>query len=234
MIRPAAEGQAMAYPRTRPSQSLLGLAVSAFMGAAFLLGTQSALGPGAASVLALEVEPQAQQQAEKISAEPLDRAQEALVKHLSRRFMVEGESAEEAVRASYRAAGAVGLDPLLVLAVISVESAFNPFAESGMGAKGLMQIIPKYHRAKLLELGGEEAVLDPQNNIAVGTRILQEYVYRTGTLEAGLQFYNGASRDGTAQYAQKVMAERLKLEEVMRAAMPRRPRAAVALNSHGG
>jgi hypothetical protein len=110
----------------------------------------------------------------------------------------------------------VGLDPLLVLAVISVESRFNPIAESVMGAKGLMQIIPKYHLDKLREAGGEDAVLDPESNIQVGTRILQEYVYRTGTLEAGLQFYNGALRDNSAQYAHKVLAERARLEQVLR------------------
>jgi soluble lytic murein transglycosylase-like protein len=91
-----------------------------------------------------------------------------------------------------------------------------------MGAKGLMQIIPKYHRAKLSELGGEEAVLDPEANIQVGARILQEYVHRRGTLEAGLQYYNGAAADGTAQYAQKVMAERSRLERVLRSAPSRR------------
>jgi hypothetical protein len=77
-------------------------------------------------------------------------------------------------------------------------------------------------------------VLDPESNIHVGTRILQEYVYRTGSLEAGLQFYNGASWDESAQYAQKVMAERLKLEDAVRSALPRRHRAVVALNSQGG
>ena len=85
-----------------------------------------------------------------------------------------------------------------------------------MGAKGLMQIIPRYHRAKLQAHGGEEAVLDPESNILVGTSILQEYVYRTGSLESGLQFYNGALWDGAAQYAQKVMTERERLEAVVR------------------
>jgi hypothetical protein len=123
------------------------------------------------------------------------------------------------VSAAFSAAEESGLDPLLVLAVISIESRFNPIAESIMGAKGLMQIIPKYHRAKLDPFGGEEAVLDPESNILVGARILQEYVYRTGSLEGGLQFYNGAFSDGRAQYAQKVMAERERLESVVR---PRR------------
>jgi hypothetical protein len=39
-----------------------------------------------------------------------------------------------------------------------------------------------------------------------------------GTLEAGLQFYNGALWDGSAQYAQKVLAEHRRLEAVARAA----------------
>ena len=85
-----------------------------------------------------------------------------------------------------------------------------------MGAKGLMQIIPKYHLDKLSAAGGEDAVFDPESNIHIGARILQEYVHRTGTLEAGLQFYNGAWRDNSAQYAHKVMAERARLEQVLR------------------
>jgi soluble lytic murein transglycosylase-like protein len=148
--------------------------------------------------------------------DPLDSQQRTLATHLSRRFQVASEGAGLAVFAAYRAAQEVGLDPLLVLAMISIESSFNPAAESSMGAKGLMQIIPRFHLAKLEAHGGEEAVLDPESNIAVGARILQEYVYRTGSLEAGLQKYNGAWRDESAQYAQKVMDERARLERVLR------------------
>jgi soluble lytic murein transglycosylase-like protein len=147
-----------------------------------------------------------------------DPQEQALAAHLSRRFYIAAEATEQVVRTSFRAAREVGLDPLLVLAVIAVESRFNPVAESVMGAKGLMQIIPKYHREKLAEHGGDVAVLDPESNIWVGARILQEYVHRTGTLEAGLQFYNGAMRDESASYAAKVMAERQRLEVVLRAA----------------
>ena len=211
--------------QTTTSLALAALAITIFLGGSGLADVPA---PQAACV------PETQTSAEEINAEPLDPLQRALVEHLSRRFLIAGEAAARMVSAADRAAGQVGLDPLLVLAVIAVESRFNPIAESGMGAKGLMQIIPKYHRAKLLERGGEDAVLDPESNIHVGTRILQEYVYRTGSLEAGLQFYNGASRDESAQYAQKVMAERLKLEDAVRSALPRRHRAVVALNSQGG
>jgi hypothetical protein len=148
-------------------------------------------------------------------AEP-DAVQQALIQHLSRRFLIAASATERMVAAAQAAADEVGLDPLLLLAVISVESRFNPIAESGMGAKGLMQIIPKYHLDKLNAVGGEDAVFDPESNIYIGARILQEYVHRTGTLEGGLQFYNGALRDNSAQYARKVLAERDRLQEVLR------------------
>jgi soluble lytic murein transglycosylase-like protein len=155
-------------------------------------------------------------EAESVAVEPLNAPQQALVNHLARRYSIASAVTERMVVAAYRAAQEVGLDPLLVLAVISIESRFNPIAESVMGAKGLMQIIPKYHLDKLHAAGGEDAVFDPESNIHVGTRILQEYVYRTGTLEAGLQVYNGAWRDNSAQYAQRVLAERARLIEVLR------------------
>jgi len=150
-------------------------------------------------------------------ASAADPAQQVLIQYLSRRFLVASTVTGRMVAAAHRSADEVGLDPLLVLAVIAVESRFNPIAESGMGAKGLMQIIPRFHLDKLRAAGGEDAVFDPEANIRVGSRILQEYVYRSGTLEAGLQQYNGASRDGNAYYAQRVMAERERLEQVMRA-----------------
>jgi soluble lytic murein transglycosylase-like protein len=158
--------------------------------------------------------PPAQEASAEARPEP-DAVQQALTRHLSRRFLVASAMTERIVDAAHRAAFEVGLDPLLVLAVISIESRFNPIAESVMGAKGLMQIIPKYHADKLRAAGGEDAVFDPESNILVGTRILQEYVYRTGTLEAGLQFYNGAWRDANAAYAQKVLAERSRLLQVV-------------------
>jgi hypothetical protein len=139
-----------------------------------------------------------------------------LARYLSRRYMVGLAATEQVVQAAYAAADEVGMDPLLLLAVAAVESSFNPLAESVMGAKGLMQIIPKWHRQKLERVGGDEALFDPEANILLGARILKEYVHRTGTLQAGLQFYNGAFFDPTAQYARKVMAERARLEAALR------------------
>lgn len=185
----------------------------------------NAVAPGAGPVAVC-----APAESESIPVESLDAAQQALADHLARRFYIAAGATERMVAAAHRAAREVGLDPLLVLAVISIESRFNPIAESVMGAKGLMQIIPKYHLDKLRAAGGEDAVFDPESNIHVGARILQEYVHRTGTLEAGLQYYNGAWRDNSAQYAQKVLAERDRLEQVLR---DRKVPLTVAVNARG-
>jgi len=196
-------------------QTNVALWTMAAVGAALISGSGDVLAPAEASDLHGCI-PEGGSAATQAATQPLEPAQRVLVEYLSRRYYIAASQTERFVGAAHRAAREVGLDPLLVLAVISVESRFNPIAESVMGARGLMQIIPKYHLAKLDEFGGEDAVLDPESNILVGAQILQEYVYRTGTLEAGLQTYNGATRDGSAQYAQRVMAERERLEGVVR------------------
>jgi soluble lytic murein transglycosylase-like protein len=179
--------------------------------ALFAAAPPSAMAPVAETVVVCA--PPAEEPAVSVRPQP-DAVQQALTRHLSRRFYVASAVTERIVDAAHRAASEVGLDPLLVLAVISIESRFNPIAESVAGAMGLMQIIPRYHMEKLEEHGGEHAVFHPESNILIGTRILQEYVHRTGSLEAGLQQYNGAFSDGSAKYALKVLNERARLLKV--------------------
>jgi len=140
---------------------------------------------------------------------------QVLASYLARRYRIATDATADLVSEAYAVGRAVGLDPLLILAVISVESRFNPIAESDKGAKGLMQVIPKWHYEKLAEHGGADAVLDPRTNMLVGAQILKEYIVRAGTLEAGLQMYNGASDDPSQGYAQKVIAERQRLEQTL-------------------
>ena len=115
----------------------------------------------------------------------------------------------------------VGLDPLLIIAVMAVESRFKPMAESGAGAKGLMQVIPKYHTAKFEEFGGVKSVFDPETNILVGSQILKEYMARTGSLRGGLQKYVGNLSDEDDVYTGKVMTEKQRLQKVLRKALLR-------------
>ncbi|MCX7893103.1 MAG: transglycosylase SLT domain-containing protein [Burkholderiales bacterium] len=144
-----------------------------------------------------------------------DPARQAAAEYLARKYKVAREAAEEFVTAAFAAGHRIGVDPLLILAVMAVESRFNPIAESEMGAKGLMQVIPRFHPEKFAEVGGESAVLDPHANILVGAQILREYIRKAGSVQSGLQLYAGAAEDPAAQYAQKVMAERQRLEQAL-------------------
>ena len=148
----------------------------------------------------------------------------ALAVYLSRRYKVALDATEQLVGAAHEAGSRLGMDPLLILAVMAVESRFNPIAESVMGAKGLMQVIPKFHQDKLEEHGGEESVLDPMTNILVGTRILKDAMRRGGGVMPGLQLYAGAFGDDGQQYAQKVIAEKERTQQTLKRS-PLQPRA---------
>jgi soluble lytic murein transglycosylase-like protein len=82
-----------------------------------------------------------------------------------------------------------------------------------------MQIIPRYHQEKLLEHGGEHALLNPEVNIHVGAQILREYMRRFGATEAALQKYVGAFDEPTAQYSGKVLAEKARLQQFLARAL---------------
>jgi soluble lytic murein transglycosylase-like protein len=133
---------------------------------------------------------------------------------VAKRYRISSEATRGLVAAAYREGRRVGLDPLLIIAVIAVESRFNPIAESDAGAQGLMQVIPAYHKDQL-EAAGVDSVLDPHDNIRLGAQILKEYIQRGGTEVAGLQLYNGAAGDATNAYAVKVRGEKQRLQQAI-------------------
>jgi hypothetical protein len=157
----------------------------------------------------------------------------AIADYFSRRYRIASEVLEQLVYAVHITGQKNGVDPLLILSVIAIESRFNPFAESEMGAKGLMQVMPQYHQDKLAKVGGEDAVLDPVINILVGTQILKDCIRRGGGLEAGLQLYAGAFGDPESQYAQKVMAEKDRLNQALRRSIKQPSRAAAVADING-
>jgi len=134
---------------------------------------------------------------------------------LSKRYRVAGDAANMLVSTAYLTAREIKLDPLLILAVMAIESGLNPFAESPVGAQGLMQVMSKIHHDKFQEMGGLQAALNPVANIRVGSLILKDYVQRGGSVEAGLKIYVGAAAfehdDG---YGSKVLAEYNRLKQV--------------------
>jgi soluble lytic murein transglycosylase-like protein len=145
------------------------------------------------------------------------RQQQWVTTWLSKRYRVAADATDMLVSAAYLTAKEIKLDPLLILSVMAIESRFNPFAESPVGAQGLMQVMSKVHRDKFEDHGGMKAALDPVANIRVGSLILKEYVTRAGSVEAGLKLYVGAGAFETDYgYGAKVLAEYQRLKEVAR------------------
>ena len=143
--------------------------------------------------------------------------QQNVTSWLAKRYRVAGDAANMLVSTAYMTAHEIKLDPLLILAVMAIESGLNPFAESPMGAKGLMQVMAKVHNDKFEEVGGAEAALNPVANIRVGAQILKDYVKRTGSVEGGLKTYVGAADfESDSGYGAKVLAEYNRLKQVAR------------------
>lgn len=144
-----------------------------------------------------------------------ERQQQWVTTWLAKRYRVASDASNMLVSAAYLTAKEIKLDPLLILSVMAIESGLNPFAESPVGAQGLMQVMSKIHHEKFEEMGGIKAALNPVANIKVGALILKDYVTRGGSVEAGLKLYVGAAAfDNDGGYGSRVMAEYKRLKDV--------------------
>lgn len=147
--------------------------------------------------------------------EKLTPAMRGALDYVTRRYRVSQAALLPVFEAAQVTGRKRGLDPLLIVAVIGIESGFNPLAESSMGAQGLMQVIPRFHKDKVPQGAGDSPFLDPVTNVQVGVQVLQESIRRSGGLVAGLQQYGGSS-DADGAYASRVLAEKQRLEQVAR------------------
>ncbi|RZT97958.1 lytic transglycosylase domain-containing protein [Rivibacter subsaxonicus] len=167
------------------------------------------------SVVVALAEPDAVQRATAIDPRELSKQQAAVATWISRRYKVAVEPVSRLVQEAWSVGQRTRLDPTLILAIMAIESGFNPFAQSPVGAQGLMQVMTRVHDDKYESFGGNHAAFDPVTNLRVGVQVLKECIARAGSLEGGLKFYVGAANladDGG--YAGKVLAEQAHLRSV--------------------
>ncbi len=117
------------------------------------------------------------------------------------RFVKNPERRMQLLQSIHRAATRADLQPAFVLALIEVESSFNPYAVSSVGAQGLMQVMPFWKN----EIGSpSDNLIDLETNLKYGCTILNHYIKRAdGHMAEALARYNGSY--GSYRYSSKVM-----------------------------
>ncbi len=132
----------------------------------------------------------------------------ALEHYIARKYKVAKSVIDRIVESAIVVGEETKVNPLLILAVMSVESRFNPYAESGVGAQGLMQVMTRVHTDKFEQLGHDQAgAFHPEINIRVGAQILADCIKRRGSEAEGLKCYVGASGPDDGGYSKKVLGE---------------------------
>jgi hypothetical protein len=160
-------------------------------------------------------EPSAIDRATASNPKELPSGQAAVAFWLSKKYSVAPEPLSVLVAHAFEIGQKAKLDPTLILAIMAIESGFNPFAQSSVGAQGLMQVMTKVHHDKYENFGGLLAAFDPVTNLRVGVKVLQECIARAGSIEGGLKYYVGAANlESDGGYANKVMAEHARLQAV--------------------
>lgn len=164
----------------------------------------------------IESNPEANDRATAINPNDLPKQQAVLAQWLSRKYRVAPEPVSALVSEAFRVGEKTRVDPTLILAVMAIESGFNPFAQSPVGAQGLMQVLTKVHTDKYENYGGKLAAFDPLSNLQVGVKVLQDCINRAGSIEEGLKHYVGAANlDSDGGYANKVLSEQARLKLVV-------------------
>jgi len=166
-------------------------------------------------ITGLVSDPIASERATAADPHDLPKQQAKVALWLSKKYRVAPEPISALVSEAYEVGTRADLDPTLILAVMAIESRFNPFAQSPVGAQGLMQVMTRIHSDKYQSYGGKFAAFDPLANLRVGVKVLQDCIRVAGSVEGGLRNYVGASNlEDDGGYTAKVLAEYGRLQQV--------------------
>jgi hypothetical protein len=167
------------------------------------------------NLLATLREPDAMARATAADPRLLTSEQAQVARWLARRYKVAPEPVSALVQEAWSIGRQAGLEPSLILAIVAIESSFNPFAQSPVGAQGLMQVMTRVHDNKFEAFGGVHATFDPITNLRVGVQVLKECIARAGGVVEGLKYYVGAAlHDTDGGYAARVLSEQALIKAV--------------------
>lgn len=181
----------------------------------WLNARQEARAEAEGNTLLASAEPDAVARATATDPRELSRQQAAVAHWLARRYHVAPEPISRLVQEAWAVGDRAKVEPTLILSVMAIESGFNPFAQSAVGAQGLMQVMTHVHDDKYEAFGGTLAAFDPVTNLRVGVQVLKECIQRAGSLQEGLRYYVGAALlEGDGGYAGRVLAEQAHMRAV--------------------
>jgi hypothetical protein len=143
--------------------------------------------------------------------------QTAVSEYFANKYSLDRQKMDEYISNAVVVGKEVKIDPILLMAIMSIESNFNPNLRSSAGAEGLMQVMTAIHLDKYLPYGGASQAARPEVNIRIGAYILKYFIAQTGSLENGLRSYVGAGASGEdGGYIDKVLKERDQLIGICR------------------
>ena len=141
--------------------------------------------------------------------------QKRITTWLAKRYQIAGSGSKLLVEAAYNSALEAQIEPLLVLAVMAIESRMNPYTASAKHAKNLIPVITTIKKYDPVEQGIVKSELQPLATVQVMAHILKEYLQRGGSVEAGLKLYVGAAKMRSDRgYITRVLAEYQRLQFV--------------------
>jgi len=156
-----------------------------------------------------------QDDGQALALDELQPEQARVTRFLSRKYRIAPQPLSTLVAEAWQVGQLGQVPPTLILAVMAVESGFNPFAKGTQGGTGLMQIEPSAHEDVLSQFGGKLAAFDPLTNLRLGARQLQASIQQGGSIEEGLrQYAQSSGQANDSAYVERVLAEQRQLERV--------------------
>lgn len=167
-----------------------------------------------ATIIAVPEAPAAPKPKAELAREPLTPQGQRAAQYIAKNYHIAREAAQLIVHEAFKAGKAHRVDPLLLLAIIGIESRYNPLSESEAGALGLTQAMPESHPEKVAAIAKQQGhILNIGDNIELGAKVIGEYLRKFDNNSVlALQQYNGSLNDSSRFYSSKVLALRAKMQ----------------------